>query len=170
MSTPTLSAMSGSSPMVTNSVVPMAKPPRARATSATTVRTVVSGGRSIVGGASVTPPAKTGGLRRIPGCDPVLGRLSGCPSATAGETAQPHQLGGGRCAPRRAGREPLEAGLPHGDVVPGLRQLGIAEQELRTAAAEHGLPQQGADPLAGDGHAWCAGARQHRAGIALQGL
>jgi len=75
MSTPTPSAMSGSTPIVTDSVVPIAKPPRASATIAATTRTVLIGAGSVigaVGGAAVgavalTQSAKGTGVRDIPG-------------------------------------------------------------------------------------------------------
>src|SRR3954464_11748020 len=150
MSTPTPSAMSGSTPMVTNSVVPMAKPPIARAITATTTRTVLrvgrpGGGASACEDTALTPPAKCRGPERIPG---------------SARPAHPPQLSQvrRRCGPtRRARRQPLEAGLPDRDVVPGLGQLGVAQQQLRTAAAQDRLPEQRTHPLAGDGDPGRAG-------------
>src|SRR5829696_2162958 len=86
MSTPTLPAMSGSTPIVTNSVVPMTKPPRARATRATTVRTVLRPGRSVDREDSLTPPAKSVRRGRIPGCDrsPAPGEPAQLSSLVAG--------------------------------------------------------------------------------------
>src|SRR3712207_3598127 len=58
MSTPTPSAMSGRTPIVTNSVVPIAKPPRASAPMATTILAVLRDGRWSVDGGALTPSAK----------------------------------------------------------------------------------------------------------------
>src|SRR5688572_4293342 len=127
MSTPTPAAMSGSTPMVTNSVVPIANPPMASATTATTTRAVLRGGRT-AGEGALTPAAK-GGERT---CIPVAGG-----SAEAGAPPQPQEVGGRGRPPRGAGRQPVQAGLPDGDVVPGLGELGVPEQQLGTAAAQH---------------------------------
>src|SRR5687767_3078947 len=120
MSTPTPAAMSGSTPIVTNSVVPMANPPMASATTATTTRAVLRGGRAAWEGA-LTPAAKGGERAGIPGPGG---------SAEAGASPQAQQLGGGRGAPRGAGRQPVQAGLPDRDVVPRLGELGVAQQQL----------------------------------------
>src|SRR5690348_9073574 len=67
MSTPTPSAMSGRTPMVTNSVVPIANPPIASATTATTTRTVLIGAGGAVTAGSLTHAAKCSPGGRIPG-------------------------------------------------------------------------------------------------------
>src|SRR5688500_462348 len=156
MSTPTPSAMSGSTPIVTNSVVPIANPPMASATTATTTRTVLRGGRSVEGGAALTPAAKGERSAGIPG------------SGRPGAPPQPQEVGGRRRAPRRAGRKPVEAGLPDGGVVRGLGQLGVPEQQFGTAAAQDGLPEQCRHPLPRDGDTGGAGGGQDRARIALE--
>ena len=138
MSTPTPSAMSGSTPIVTNSVVPIANPPRARATTATTTPDACSSGRTVGrrGQAALTPAAKAAARPGIPA------RVSAGAARASAAAGAPRPPRAGR-----AGREPLEAGLPDRDVVPGLRQLGVAQQQLGTAAAQHRLAQQRADPL-----------------------
>jgi hypothetical protein len=65
MSTPTPSAMSGSTPIVTNSVVPIAKPPMASATTAATTRPADSIERS-ASVAVLTETANPAGGRDIP--------------------------------------------------------------------------------------------------------
>ena len=98
------------------------------------------GGRS-VGAGSLTHAAKSAAPR-------AHSRSVGASARTWG-ASQPQQVRGGGRPARRARRQPLEAGLPDDDVVPGLGQLGVAEQQLRTAAAQHRLAEQGATPARG---------------------
>src|SRR3954454_7303043 len=140
MSTSTLAAMSGRTPIVTNSVVPIANPPSARAPIATMTRAVLLGEGSVVESAPVTQRAKP--LRR----DGIPVRIG---SAAAWGAPQPHELGRGRGPARRAGRQQFEAGLPHGDVVPGLGQRGEAEQQLGPAAVQDRLAEHGTHLLPG---------------------
>ena len=135
--------MSGSTPIVTNSVVPIAKPPMARATTATTTRRVLGARRRAVGRSGLAHSLM---LPRAadPGAFPEVGD-----SAQTWRASQPEQVRGRGRAAWRAGRQPLQAGLPDDHVVPGLGQLGVAEQELGTPAAQDRLAEQGRHPLPG---------------------
>ena len=140
--------------MVTNSVVPIAKPPRARATTRDDHPQGARRGVRSVGRAKAWLTHSRCQEPRRPAHSPHATR-----SAQTWDASQPQQVGGGRRPARGARRQPLEAGLPHDDVVPGLRQLRVAQQELRTTAAQDRLPEQRRHPLAGDGHAGRAASR-----------
>src|SRR6476659_5797607 len=127
MSTPVPSAICGSRPIVTNSVVPMAKPPTARARIARVVRRAagLTGGLRVW---SCRRPGRCGGCGRIavdPDSDPngngpaatvipmpttierLLGRLRGLVRGAPKPPTRPSETPG-----PRAGRQPAEGSAP----------------------------------------------------------
>src|SRR5689334_8477955 len=128
MSTPTPRVISGSRPMDTNSLVPIAKPPRASAAMAGAARRD-AGPSDRVGGVGWPVVVRVSTYRfqgsphaghSRPARPSSPGRVAVAGSATATRPAQPLQLGRGGRAVRRARGQPVQADLSDAGIVLGL--------------------------------------------------